>query len=82
VGLNLSLSAAQATDFGLRLDGRKQSVERTAEDIRQLLPDISFQEARRQAILLRAGADIVPCPNVPASYVTRNKNLELEKLGF
>jgi hypothetical protein len=66
VGLNLSLSASQATDFGFQLDGRQQSVERTAEEIRRLLPDLSPQEAMRQAALLRAGADIVPCPSVPA----------------
>jgi hypothetical protein len=70
VGLNLSLSASQATDYGFQLDGRQRSVQRTAEEIRRLLPEVSPQEAMRQAVLLRAGAGMVPCPNVPAKHVT------------
>ena len=52
VGLNLSLGAAQTTDFGLRRDGNDQPVTRTAAEIRRLLPDMPPQEATRQAILL------------------------------
>jgi hypothetical protein len=70
VGLNLSLSASQATDYGFRLDGRQQSVQRTAEEIRRLLPEVPPQEATRQAGLLRAGAGVVPCFNVPAKRAT------------
>ena len=79
LGLNLSLSATQATDCGLRLDGRQQSVENTAAEIRRLLPEVSPREAARQAMLLHSGATIVPCPNVPAGRVVLGKNLELAK---
>ena len=79
VGLNLALSAGQATDFGLRLGGRQQSVEKTAAEIRLLLPDMPPQEAARQAVLLHSGSDIVPCPAVPAGRLARNSNLKLAK---
>jgi hypothetical protein len=82
VGLNLSLSASQATDCGLRLDGRQTSVVKTAEQIRQLLPDIPLQEAMRQAVLLRASTDVVPCPNVPARHVALDNNLKSFKPDF
>ena len=77
VGLNLSLSASQATDCGLRLDGRQTSVVNTAKQIRQLLPDIPPQEAMRQAVLLRAGTDVVPCPKVPAKHVALDRAFSL-----
>ncbi len=79
VGLNLAISAGQATDFGLRLDGRQQSVAKTAAEIRRLLPDIPPGEAARQAVLMHSGATIVPCPNVPAGRVVLGKNLKLAK---
>ena len=56
VGLNLSLSATQATDCGLRIEARQGSAETTPEEIRRLLPDVAPQEAMRQAVLLAAGA--------------------------
>ena len=40
VGLNLAISACQGTNFGLRLDGRQHSVEKTLAEIRRLLPEI------------------------------------------
>jgi hypothetical protein len=66
--LNLSLSATQATDYGITLHCRQQSAEGIAEEIRLLLPDLTPQEAKRQAVLLWAGADVVPCPNLSAIY--------------
>jgi hypothetical protein len=79
LGLNLSLSATQSTDFGLRLDARQQSLEKTAAEIRRLLPDVSPREAARQALLLHSGGDIVPCPIVPTGRVVLNWNLKLAK---
>ncbi len=79
VGLNLSLSATQATDYGYRRDVRQLSVEKTAAEIRRLLPDVSPREAARQAVLLHSGSTIVPCPIVPAGRVVLDKNLELAK---
>jgi hypothetical protein len=77
--LNLSLSATQATDFGLRLDGRRQPVEPIAAEIRQLLPDLPPHEALRQAVLLRAGAGVVPCLVLSANPAARAVNEQRAK---
>jgi hypothetical protein len=53
--LNLSMSATQATDFGFRPAGPSDSIEPTARQIGRLVPEFSADEARRQAVLLRAG---------------------------
>jgi hypothetical protein len=82
VGLNLSLSASQATDYGLRPGGRQQSVNGTTEEIRRVLPDIPAQEAKRQALLLQASHGLVLCPNVPAKYMSIEKYAELARSDF
>ena len=74
VWLNLSLSATQATDCGLRLDGRQHSTARAADEIRRLLPEATPHEAMRQALLLRAGAGLVACPRLPTKSVPRDRN--------
>jgi len=74
VWLNLSLCASQATDYGLELDGRHQSLGNDAEQIQQLFPDLPPREAMRQAILLRAGAGVVGCPNVSAGHAAIPNN--------
>jgi len=61
---NLSISAAQATDYKLRLYGETQPVDVTAEQIRQLLPELSHRQALRHAILLHAGSRLVPAPRL------------------
>ncbi len=81
VGLNLSLSASQATDFGFRLVGQQPSLEEAAEEIRLLLPDVSPQEAMQHAILLQSGAKILPIPDV-AGRVTGDKNLNSGELDL
>ena len=50
--LNLSLAASRATDCGLRLYGPGESIETACRQIEQLVPELSPQESRRQAILL------------------------------
>jgi len=83
VGLNLSMSASQATDFGFQLGGQQPSLEETAAEVRLLLPEVSPQEAMRHALLLQSGARILPIPDV-AGRVTGDKNLnsgELDLLG-
>ena len=69
VWLNLSLSATQATDCGFAPIELKESIAAVAQEIRQLLPELSAEEAMRQAILLRAGSSILPCPRLPAGAV-------------
>ena len=82
VWLNFSLSATQATDYGLQLDGRRQSAQRVAEEIRRLLPEVPPREAIRQAILLRGGAGAVPCLRLSAEKVARGRNEEWAKFLF
>jgi len=65
VWLNLSMSATQATDFGLRLNGPSEPIETIAEQVHRLVPEFSPEEARRQAILLQAGSRLVCYPNRP-----------------
>ncbi len=74
VWLNLSLCATQATDCGLELGGPRQSLESGAEQIHQLLPDLPPREVTRQAVLLRAGTGVIPCPRVSAGDVGLRKN--------
>ncbi len=74
VWLNLSLCATQATDCGLEIDGRRQSARDGAEQIQQLLPDLNPREAMRQAVLLRAGTGVIPCPRLSANYVALRRN--------
>ncbi|MGA2619110.1 MAG: hypothetical protein ABSF26_15990 [Thermoguttaceae bacterium] len=64
VWLNLSLAATRATDYGLRPAQSGPPVAADSRQIEQLLIELSPEEARRQAILLRAGATLVPCPNL------------------
>jgi len=73
VWANLSLSAAQATDYDLRLGSERQPVLEVAEQIRQLLPEISQREALRQAVLLQAGVDLRRHPGVPAPPAARDR---------
>lgn len=82
VWLNLSISASQATDYGISLQSPQQSVEEIAGEIRQLLPDISPQEAKRQAVLLRAGADAIPCSGFPAEYASQIGNKKWVQMDF
>jgi hypothetical protein len=69
---NLSMSATQATDFGLRPTGRSESVETFAWQSRQLAPESSAEEARPQAVLLRVGANLPFMPRWVGSRVRTN----------
>ncbi|MGA2031857.1 MAG: hypothetical protein ABSG68_06355 [Thermoguttaceae bacterium] len=72
VWLNLSLAATRATDCGLRRHGPGQSIETACRQIEQLLPEFSPEQSRRQAILLRAGSALVPCPDLSSSGEVAN----------
>lgn len=62
--MNLSMSATQATDFGLRRREPTESVETMAKQIAQLAPELSPEDARREAILLRAGVNLICLPDL------------------
>lgn len=78
VWVNLSLSATQATDYGMRLGGQGPPIGMAARQIQRLLPGISRREALRQATLLQAGSNLVACPDFPARPDARN---HLDTLG-
>ena len=59
---NLSISAVQATDYGLRLDGQTQPVDVAAEQIRELLPELTQRQALRYAIVWQGGSQLTPAP--------------------
>ena len=80
LGLNLSLSATQATDFGFRRSTQHLSSEKLAGEIRELLPDLSSEEAMRQAMLMRTASSLVPCPKVPAISARGGEIRELPRL--
>jgi hypothetical protein len=73
VWLNLSLVATRATDCGLRPTGPGQSIETAGRQIEQLLPELSPQQSRRQAILLRTGSALVLCPDLSSSGSVSNQ---------
>jgi hypothetical protein len=65
---NLSLSAVNRTSFSP--PEPLQRAEQVAARINQALPEISAQEARRQALLLDVGAALIPSPQVTSAWPT------------
>jgi hypothetical protein len=63
--VNLSMSLANDTDYGVgaRFDTKRLSA--AAEQIAILLPDESPREAFRQALVLGARSYLIPCPRAP-----------------
>lgn len=64
--LNLSLSATNATDGHLSAQGSQQPLRTLAGQIRELLPEISSEEAWRQALVLQTASAWTPCPELRA----------------
>jgi hypothetical protein len=62
--LNLSMSAARVTDFHLRPAARPPADARAVARIQQLAPELSPQEARRQAALLSVDLQFAYAPPV------------------
>ena len=80
VWINLSLSATLATDFDRRAVSAGPPVGQVAEQIRQLLPELSEDEALWEALLLRAGSDIRRYPVLPASPAAHRSSADLDDL--
>jgi hypothetical protein len=78
VAINLSASLANNTDWRLRSPPPGPDVADLAEQIRTLAPNMPDSEARRQALLLRAAATLVPAPVPvpPADHDFWNKEPE------
>jgi len=64
VWVNLSISAVNCTDVRLRPNGNHWDEQAAVAEIRELLPDCPVEEARRQALLLRARAQLVSAPEL------------------
>jgi hypothetical protein len=80
VWVNLSLSAANATSYDLRLSAGPHALDEATRQIRAVLPEMSEQEARRYAVILQGGADLVPCPDVALDLPARNRINKLDYL--
>ena len=82
VWINLSMSAANATSYDPRLPAEPHALDETTRQIGELLPEMSEQEARRYAVILEGGADLIPCPDVALDRPARNRMNTLEDLVF
>ena len=82
VWINLSMSAANATSYDLRLPAGPHALDETTRQIRELLPEMSEQETRRYAVILQGGADLVPCPDVALDRPARDRMNTLDDLVF
>jgi hypothetical protein len=71
LAINLSASLANDTDWHLRPTGPDSAA--VADRIRELAPDLSDREARRQALLLRASAGLTPAPRPAANSFLRDR---------
>jgi hypothetical protein len=80
VWLNLSLSAARETNFHFQLADNRPSVEQTARQIQNLLPEMSEDDARREALLLCAGANLVMYPKITVQPTSINQMLNSRSL--
>lgn len=78
LAINLSASLANNTDWHLSGSSVGPDIAEVAGRIRELAPDIPKREARRQAVLLRATANLTPAPApvAPADRTLWHKELE------
>ena len=75
VWMNLSLSATTGTDFRVKSAANALEVDQSTAEIRELLPELSAHEARRQARLLRSLDNLIVRPEPPPpSFTQRSPN--------
>ena len=79
---NLSLRAASATNFQLAGQHDRSSAAAMEEQLNELLPELDARELRRQVVMLRANAYIVPRPAdaLPAGRPSRLQGADTDKL--
>lgn len=68
---NLSMSAARATSYDLHLANGHQSFDASAQQIRELLPELTPREAMQHAVTLQAGSKLARCPGVASGAPVR-----------
>ena len=71
LAFNLSLSAARATSYDLRLAAGPQSLDASLRQIRELLPELSHREAIPYAVAIQANSTLARCPAVATSDPAR-----------
>jgi hypothetical protein len=71
LAVNFSMSVAGDADFRLAARTSPDQVTATANRLRGLYPELSEDEARRTALVLRAGSESVTVPE-PRSFSTRH----------
>ncbi len=62
VWMNVAMRAANLPGWRLRGPGNGVAVAQTAARIQELVPSLCEREARRQAVVLHAGARLAPAP--------------------
>ena len=62
VWMNVAMRAANPPGWRLRGPGNGVAVAQTAARIHELVPSLPEREARRQAVVLHAGARLAPAP--------------------
>jgi hypothetical protein len=80
VWANLSLSATLGTDYSPQPGSLRPPVDEVAEQIQQLLPELSQREALRQAVLLQARSDLLLYPHVSAGPAASRRLGDLDDL--
>ena len=61
---NLSLCAVSVTDFHFRPEREGPPVDQIAQEIQKLVPELSREDAYREAVLMSAQSNIIPLPRV------------------
>ncbi|HEY4760028.1 MAG TPA: hypothetical protein VIH42_05550 [Thermoguttaceae bacterium] len=64
VWINLSFSAVQHTDFLFKANKETPPVEQTAQQIQNLLPDMSESDAQHEALLLCSSSNLLMYPRI------------------
>jgi hypothetical protein len=67
LAINLSMSVANDMDWCLASGIDSERVAATASRIHELVPDLSEQEAYRQALVFQAAAQVPPLPDCKPS---------------
>ena len=71
--INLSLSATQATDYGLQLGSPQPLGRAVAEEIQEVLPELPPREVLRQSMLLQAGSKLAWSTDLPVHAALRER---------
>jgi hypothetical protein len=79
--LHMSLSATHATSYSMHLPDRPPSVDATARQIQELLPELSRRDAWRHAVVLRAGENLLRSVDVTTDSGTHLRWNNLDDLS-